>query len=142
MAQEYAILDKAATASESYLKGRLKTIDEQLEDIQRMSEEKDKENEILKQEIKELEAQLEKERDTNKAAVLLELEENQPSRMRRIMRRNQVIQKIKEQQAKETKPGQDKNKKKNLTFNQLLTKFGYIQDDGFSKKERVRPWHV
>ena len=36
----------------------------------------------------------------------------------------------------------EKNKKKNLTFNQLLTKFGYIQDDGFSKQERNRPWQI
>jgi len=35
-----------------------------------------------------------------------------------------------------------KNKKKNLTFNQLLSKFGYIKEDGISQKERVRPWHV
>jgi hypothetical protein len=28
--------------------------------------------------------------------------------------------------------GADGNKKKNLTFNQLLSKFGYIQDDGVS----------
>ena len=34
----------------------------------------------------------------NKDAIALEMAENQPQRMRRIMRRNQVIQKIKEQQ--------------------------------------------
>lgn len=39
--------------------------------------------------------------------------------------------------------GKDKDyKKKNLTFNQLLGKYGYIQDDGFAKKERIRPWHI
>ena len=36
----------------------------------------------------------------------------------------------------------DGQRKRNLTFNQLLSKFGYIQDDGVSKKERVRPWHI
>ena len=98
LAQEYAILDKAATASESYLKGRLKKEDEQLAEIQKATEEKDRENEVLQQEIKELEEKLQKERDANKDVIALEMEENQPQRMRRIMRRNQVIQKIKEQQ--------------------------------------------
>ena len=98
MAQEYAILDKAATASESYLKGRLKKEDEQLAEIQKATEEKDRENEVLQQEIKELEEKLQKEREANKDVIALEMEENQPQRMRRIMRRNQVIQKIKEQQ--------------------------------------------
>ena len=98
MAQEYAILDKAATASESYLKGRLKTIEEQLAEIHKATEEKDNENQVLQHQIKELEAQLQKERGANKDAIALEMAENQPQRMRRIMRRNQVIQKIKEQQ--------------------------------------------
>jgi len=98
LAQEYAILDKAATASESYLKGRLKKEDEQLAEIQKATEEKDRENEVLQQEIKELEEKLQKEREANKDVIALEMEENQPQRMRRIMRRNQVIQKIKEQQ--------------------------------------------
>ena len=69
LAQEYAILDKAATASESYLKGRLKTIDEQLEEIQKATEEKDQENEMFKREIKELQAQVDKERDVNKGCL-------------------------------------------------------------------------
>ena len=98
LAQEYAILDKAATASESYLKGRLKTIEEQLAEIHKATEEKDNENQVLQHQIKELEAQLQKERGANKDAIALEMAENQPQRMRRIMRRNQVIQKIKEQQ--------------------------------------------
>ena len=98
LAQEYAILDKAATASESYLKGRLKKEDELLAEIQKATEEKDRENEVLQQEIKELEEKLQKEREANKDVIALEMEENQPQRMRRIMRRNQVIQKIKEQQ--------------------------------------------
>ena len=98
LAQEYAILDKAATASESYLKGRLKTIEEQLAEIEKDTEEKDNENQVLQHQIKELEAQLQKERGANKDAIALEMAENQPQRMRRIMRRNQVIQKIKEQQ--------------------------------------------
>lgn len=98
LAQEYAILDKAATASESYLKGRLKTIEEQLAEIEKATEEKDNENQVLQHQIKELEAQLQKERGANKDAIALEMAENQPQRMRRIMRRNQVIQKIKEQQ--------------------------------------------
>ena len=98
LAQEYAILDKAATASESYLKGRLKTIEEQLSEIDKATEEKDNENQVLQHQIKELEAQLQKERGANKDAIALEMAENQPQRMRRIMRRNQVIQKIKEQQ--------------------------------------------
>ena len=33
---------------------------------------------------------------------------------------------------KKVSVGKDGNKKKNLTFNQLLSKFGYIQDDGVS----------
>ena len=38
--------------------------------------------------------------------------------------------------------GGGKGKKKNLTFNQLLAKFGYIKEDGLQNKQRVRPWHV
>ena len=62
LAQEYAILDKAATASESYLKGRLKTYEDQLSEIHKATDEKDNENQVLQHQIKELEAQLQKER--------------------------------------------------------------------------------
>ena len=29
-----------------------------------------------------------------------------------------------------------------LTFNQLLAKYGYIEDESMSKKDRKREWHV
>jgi hypothetical protein len=29
-----------------------------------------------------------------------------------------------------------------LTFNQLLAKYGYIEDESMTKKERVRAWHI
>ena len=32
--------------------------------------------------------------------------------------------------------------KRSLTFNQLLAKYGYIEDESMTKKERVREWHV
>ncbi len=40
--------------------------------------------------------------------------------------------------------GNDANnkKKRSLTFNQLLAKYGYIEDESMTKKERVREWHV
>ena len=34
------------------------------------------------------------------------------------------------------------NKKRSLTFNQLLAKFGYIEDESMTKKVRVRNWHI
>ncbi|CDW80070.1 UNKNOWN [Stylonychia lemnae] len=33
-------------------------------------------------------------------------------------------------------------KKRNLTFNQMLAKYGYIEDESTSKKQRIRPWHI
>ena len=36
----------------------------------------------------------------------------------------------------------DSNKKRSLTFNQLLAKYGYIEDESMTKKERKREWHV
>lgn len=33
-------------------------------------------------------------------------------------------------------------KKRSLTFNQLLAKYGYIEDESMTKKERKREWHV
>jgi hypothetical protein len=33
-------------------------------------------------------------------------------------------------------------KKRSLTFNQLLAKYGYIEDESMTKKERIREWHV
>merc|ERR1719479_293250 len=66
LAQEYAILDKAATASETYLRNRLKHLEGTLQNIQNAADEKDVENEQLKQEIQDLEDQLVKVRDPNK----------------------------------------------------------------------------
>ena len=51
LAQEYAILDKAATASETYLKNRAKHLHSILEDIQKAEKEKEEENKELQQEI-------------------------------------------------------------------------------------------
>lgn len=36
----------------------------------------------------------------------------------------------------------DGKKKRSLTFNQLLAKYGYIEDESMTKKERVREWHI
>jgi hypothetical protein len=38
--------------------------------------------------------------------------------------------------------GGGEKKKRSLTFNQLLAKYGYIEDESMTKKERVREWHV
>ena len=51
MAQEYAILDKAATASETYLKDRLEHLDTLIEDIEKAAAQKDAENKMLQKEI-------------------------------------------------------------------------------------------
>ena len=51
MAQEYAILDKAATASETYLKDRLEHLDTLIEDIENAAAQKDAENKMLQKEI-------------------------------------------------------------------------------------------
>ena len=54
MAQEYAILDKAATASETYLKDRLEHLDTLIEDIENSAAQKDAENKMLQKEIEVL----------------------------------------------------------------------------------------
>ena len=36
----------------------------------------------------------------------------------------------------------ENKKKRGLTFNQLLAKYGYIEDESITKKERKREWHV
>jgi len=36
----------------------------------------------------------------------------------------------------------DAKKKRSLTFNQLLAKYGYIEDESMTKKERKREWHI
>ena len=51
LAQEYAILDKAATASETYLKDRLEHLDTLIEDIENAAAQKDAENKMLQKEI-------------------------------------------------------------------------------------------
>ena len=98
LAQEYAMLDKASTASERYLKDRIVKLENTLAEIRAAEAEKLAENEKLREEISELEIRLEEEREISKEAVLSELELNQPARMQRIMRRNRMIQKIKDQQ--------------------------------------------
>ena len=98
LAQEYAMLDKASTASERYLKDRIVKLESTLAEIRAAEAEKLAENEKLREEISELEIRLEEEREISKEAVLSELELNQPARMQRIMRRNRMIQKIKDQQ--------------------------------------------
>ena len=98
LAQEYAMLDKASTASERYLKDRIVKLESTLAEIRAAEAEKLAENEKLREEISELEIRLEEERHISKEAVLSELELNQPARMQRIMRRNRMIQKIKDQQ--------------------------------------------
>lgn len=99
LAQEYAILDKAATASETYLKNRLKQLEETVKEIKLATEDKDAENARLEAEVKELEAKLQAEREVSRDAILFELTDNQPQRMQRIMKRNRMIAKIKEQQS-------------------------------------------
>ena len=98
LAQEYGILDKAATASETYLRNRLKHLEGTLESIQDAAQEKDVENQQLQEEIVALEKHISNMKDPNKDDVMFELEDNQPQRLQRIMRRNRMIQKIKEQQ--------------------------------------------
>ena len=58
LAQEYALLDKSATASENYLKNRLKKLEATLAEIRAAEAVKDAENEKLRQEIAELEIKL------------------------------------------------------------------------------------
>ena len=127
MAQEYAILDKAATASETYLKDRLEHLDTLIEDIENSAAQKDAENKMLQKEIEvlrrkknrqttmshsivfwsnefffflsqEIKTRIELEKDPNKDSVIFDLVDNQPQRMQRIRRRNRVISKIKEQE--------------------------------------------
>ena len=98
LAQEYGILDKAATASETYLRNRLKHLEGTLGSIQNAAQEKDVENHQLQEEIVALEEHISNMKDPNKDDVMFELEDNQPQRLQRIMRRNRMIQKIKEQQ--------------------------------------------
>ena len=98
LAQEYAILDKAATASETYLKNRAKHLDEIMSDIESQEAAKDEENRQLEAEIATLEKSIENAKDPNKDSVVFELQDNQPQRMQRIMRRNRLIQKIKDQE--------------------------------------------
>jgi hypothetical protein len=98
LAQEYAILDRAATASEDYLKDRLKQLQQAHADILAAAEEKEIENITLKEEIDVQCRQLDREREFGKQAVMFELEDNQPQRMQRIVRRNKLVHKIKEQQ--------------------------------------------
>jgi hypothetical protein len=38
--------------------------------------------------------------------------------------------------------GGQKKQKRSLTFNQLLAKYGYIEDESMTKKERKREWHI
>ena len=40
------------------------------------------------------------------------------------------------------KKANEAKKKRSLTFNQLLAKHGYIEDESMTKKERVREWHI
>ena len=98
MAQEYAILDKAATASETYLKNRKKHLEAILSEINESAEEKEAENQQLDEEIKQLESQIDKDRDTSKDNAIFEIVDNQPQRLQRIMRRNRMISKIKDQE--------------------------------------------
>eukprot|EP00347_Sterkiella_histriomuscorum_P019453 403341574 len=42
----------------------------------------------------------------------------------------------------QTGDNQNQQKKKSLTFNQLLAKYGYIEDESMTKKVRVRDWHI
>ncbi len=99
LAQEYAILDKAATASETYLKNRHKNLDEVLENLHELTEAKDQENKQLEAEIAELQRQIDMAKDDpKKSDVMFEIMNNEPQRMQRIRRRNRIIQKIKDQQ--------------------------------------------
>jgi hypothetical protein len=45
-------------------------------------------------------------------------------------------------QAKKLRAAPEGKKKRSLTFNQLLAKYGYIEDESMTKKERKREWHV
>ena len=32
--------------------------------------------------------------------------------------------------------------RRNLTFNELIAEYGYIEDESMTKKERIREWHT
>merc|ERR1712203_364752 len=83
LAQEYAILDKAATASETYLKDRLEHLDTLIEDIEKAAAQKDAENKMLQKEIEEIKTRIELEKDPNKDSVIFDLVDNQPQRMQK-----------------------------------------------------------
>ena len=117
LAQEYAILDRlgqacisrflfkssffpfirAARASEEYLKNRLKQLEDELEQVRDACKAKDKENEELEAELKQIEVKLWEEREAKRHEIMFEIEDNQPQRMQRIVQRNRLMQKIKEQ---------------------------------------------
>ena len=52
---------------------------------------------------------------------------------------NQAKKRCNIQQSNNSETGK---KKRSLTFNQLLAKYGYIEDESMTKKERQREWHV
>jgi hypothetical protein len=51
------------------------------------------------------------------------------------------LQQVKKLRSKHN-PSDSTKKKRSLTFNQLLAKYGYIEDESITKKERKREWHV
>ena len=68
------MLDKAATGSESYLRNRIKKLENTLAEIKSAEADKESENEKLRQEIMEIETRLDEEREICKEAILSELE--------------------------------------------------------------------
>ena len=96
LTQEYSNLDKASRVTEQYLKKKIKEYDQINSDLREMTKDKDEKNKKLEQEVAALELMVERKRKEIEEEFEVELADR-PARMHQIVRRNQLVQKIKEQ---------------------------------------------
>ena len=96
LTQEYSNLDKASRATEQYLKKKINEYDQINADLKDMSKAKHEENKKLEREVFALQCMVERKRKEVEEDYEAELEDR-PERMQRIVQRNQLVQKIKDQ---------------------------------------------
>ena len=96
LTQEYSNLDKASRATEQYLKKKIHEYDQINADLKEMTKAKHEENKKLEREVFALQCMVDRKRKEVEEDFEPEMEDR-PERMNRIVQRNQLVQKIKDQ---------------------------------------------
>ena len=95
--QEFAALDRINKQKEAFHQKRMEELDATLASITEMAEEKEKENEQLREEVRALEQEVLDQEAELEEMVRREEEERKKARMKMVMKKNRLTEQLREQ---------------------------------------------